>query len=153
MPWSRGEIYTGECYKTVASSAFMTHRRSGERTGTTFPAIDVRATLEVFEQHTPRDDIAVPRGRRDCNCALLFEHPPDPTQRFIRQIVRLQAIAAIEVRDEPSAHFEVRLGVTAGAFVQPGEQSGERDFRERTLLSHQGLLNTAPWGIARPVRP
>lgn len=97
-------------------------------------------TPEVLQQDEPRDDVAVAGRRRRGDRAALLQRAGDAIEGVVHELIRIRAIPAIEVRDQPAAHLEVPLAVGVDTVVQPLEQPPKCELRKDWFFS-KGFLS------------
>jgi hypothetical protein len=91
-------------------------------------------STEILEQNELGNDVAVALRRSCRDGAGLFQRAADSIECLVGERIGRRAISSIEVRDEPPAHFQVRLARGIDAVVQPYEEAGERDLCECRFL-------------------
>jgi hypothetical protein len=76
-------------------------------------------TPQILEKHELRNDVTISSRWRIPQRIILMETPHHPVESFVREIVGMLAILAVEISRKPAVHFQVTRALGIAPFVKP----------------------------------
>lgn len=69
------------------------------------------AMADIFQENKLRCYVTIVRGREISDCAFFLELLRDAGERFVRQVVSIQAVFAIKISDQPAVHLQIFFAI------------------------------------------